>query len=483
MSTSARSRIHTAGVAILVAGWTLLSGVLPRTAHAQDESDSPFDSWARAIADAALPRWEGERVAWPTRTERPSLPRLAESLVFPVAVHGDPGAVGSAERVLEALEFADREFEALGWGGAVGDSGYGGSSSFDLYLIDGAALAESATDARISNDRADGSAESPPRPVGVGFDFPLGFLQLDTESTFAWLDLDRVAAESRFEGRDLLRACVVRAYAEGMVAAADPAEAVAWRRAIGAYLANSLTGSSCAGRALDFAQEHPENALISAAGYGGEAGAMLLEALAQRRSSGFVRELVIAARHWSWDGGDPHGEPDLWDAVFAISEFVGIAITRLIEDMAVQRGLEGAPLMSVLGLAPARRAADVDWTRLPAVPVAGELELDTLGSAYVTVDTHEANRGDVLRVWLRAELGVEWSLLAIRLGEDGVERGRMRAPLRPEPSSYLPIELDGSEARVLIVVMNQPRATPDADYPDERVRGFKLTVDRMRVSD
>jgi hypothetical protein len=87
--------------------------------------------------------------------------------------------------------------------------------------------------------------------------------------------------------------------------------------------------------------------------------------------------------------------------------------------------------------------------------------------------------GDRIRVWSRGEYGTRWALSVLRVGKDGRSLGRMSAPPRKNPSSFLTLELDAETAALLISVTNVSDGIPDADEgaPFE-VRSVALTVDQ-----
>ena len=86
--------------------------------------------------------------------------------------------------------------------------------------------------------------------------------------------------------------------------------------------------------------------------------------------------------------------------------------------------------------------------------------------------------GSALSLWHAGEYGVEWSLVAIRLDPNGRELGRMIAPPRRNPRSYLRLELPAGTAEVVLALTNLSSRIPDADEPDENVRSYRLTIDR-----
>lgn len=465
--------------------WVLL-GAPRAAAQEEDGEEGLLDAWAQAIAEGSMPRWTGPRVAWSAPTPRPEGEGyVARSALAPVAVHAALGVEPArADAVLEALELAHDWMESGGWGAPYADGGRGGDDALDVYLV--RALPEAG--GFEAPAPAPGEPDAvPPRAIRVGWDTPIGWAPLDAVTSFAAIDVIAVDDAS-------LASCAVSAYAQALVAQQDPAEAPAWRRAIGAFVAWQLTGSfGCAEDAIEAQQAAVHQGLVSHAPGSGEGGAMLLAAISARHdgSSGeFVRDLVQGARQWTWEGEGLRAEPDLWHA---IAHFLSLSRTRhtwerLLEEVAVaryftgRRAGRGARSLRVMRAVPGEvPVAETEWSRLPRTPYRGELELEAGGSAYARVDVRAAGPDDVLRVWLRGEHGVEWSMVAVRLDAEGNELGRMRAPVRREPRAYLPVELDPEVASVLVVVTNLSWRRPDADEPDENVRGFRLVLDAQRA--
>jgi hypothetical protein len=443
-----------------------------------------IDAWARAIADSTVPRWAGPRVGWAPPAERPPGEQpAARSVLRPLAVHADPGVdPRRVDRALAALERAHAWMEDGGWGAPRPDGGRGGTDGFDLYLR--ASPIEDAAGSFDQPSPADGEDDEVPlRAIRVAYDAPLGWGALDAVTAFAEVD-----ARGLDEGD--LDACVTSAYAQAVAAELDPAEAPAVRRAIGTFVGYQLTGSyGCAAQAIADAQATPERLLVGHAPGSGEAGALLLALVSARHDRGtgdFIRDLLQGARQWTWEGEGLRAEPDLWHALFHFLEVSRDPLPRVLERLAVARYFAGS--RGGLGTHGVRAIADApgdvpiaaraDWGRMPRTLVRGEIELGSGGSAYALVDVRPAPPASRLRVWLRGEYGVEWSMVAVRLDEDGRAIGSMRAPIRREPRAYLPVELEPGTASVLIVVTNVTMERPEADAPDEAVRGFLLTVDR-----
>jgi hypothetical protein len=483
VSTSGHSpSVATVALVLLLAEPATAGAQTPPTA-----ADGPIDEWARAIVEATAPRWTGPRVEWAPSAPRPIDTIAAESLVAPLAVHADPRIPPErVERALAAMERAHRWLAEGGWGEPYDDGGRGGSGGLDLYL-----RADAIETVPGSFDRTRAAPgendEVPARAIRVGYDAAVAWADLDAVTSFAEVD-SRAAAGS-------LEACVIDATTQAIVAQQDPAEAPAWRRAIGGFVAWQLTGElGCAEGALAAAQSRPDRGLVGHAPGSGEEGALLLAAISARHDAGtgdFVRDLVQGARQWTWDGGLLRADPDIW---LAISHFLEVSrdpLDRVVEELAIARfftgsraGLGAGALGAIVEAATATEVpihGRAEWSgRMPRTLIHGDVELATLGSSYSLVDVRGAGDGARLRVWLRGEFGAHWSMVAVRLDDRGRELGRMRTPVRDEPRAYLPVELDARTASVLVVVTNIPRERPDADVPDENVRGFRLVVDRAR---
>ena len=276
----------------------------------------------------------------------------------------------------------------------------------------------------------------------------------------------------------------------------DPAEAPAWRRATATFLSYLVTGRfGCDEGLVIEHQTASEHGFVSHAPGSGEGGALLLGAISARHdgeTGNFIRDLWNATRQYTRDGCDLHALPDVYHV---IAQGVAIAedpLTRIVEDFGASRYFAGLPSRErataypILGALPRGAAVPVfataDWAHLPRT-MRFDREVEPYGSGYAAIDVRGAPPGARLRVWLRGEFGVEWSLIAIRLDERGDEIARMRAPPRPTPESYLPVELLTGTAEVVLAVTNISARGLDADEPDDFVRSFTLTVDRPHDED
>jgi len=435
-------------------------------AQAQDEEEGVFDEFAEAIAESMAPRWVGPRVDWPERRPRPMALGATPSSLHPLSVHVGPTAHPALARAaLDGLEEAHGWLERNGWPTAPPDGGYGGTPGFDLYLVRDAGAGE--------------------RGVWASWDAPIPWGGLDAVTSFAVIDADAPP--------DRARACAVDAYVQASLLSTDPAEAEAWRVATGTYVAWLLTGHWGCGDGLAERLREPDRGWVTAEPDTGLTGAVFLAMLSARTdglTGDFIRDLWTGAPQLTWEGEGLRAAPDMWQVIYTVMEVGQDPLPRLIEEMAVARffaGGEGrragAPLGVVRSLpedAEVPLVGSTAWASLPRRYEPHGLELEPFGSAYLVVDTADAPAGSVLRVWLRGEYGVGWSLIAVRLGADGTERGRVRAPVRPRtPRSYIPLELTDDETeKVLLVVTNMGARLPDADEPEDMVRAFRLILDK-----
>lgn len=428
--------------------------VTPRVARA----DNPMEEWARWVV-AQRGTWKGQTVPFPPLEARPTDHgwKLC-SLFRPVCVHG-PADMDRATMAawLDAAEWADDLIALGGWPRAFPDGGRGGTQQQDLYLVNDATRA----------------------PLGH-LEVPFLDGNLDGAITFATLPRD-VAPDRR-------AACAVAALVESALFGRDPAEAQAWRQATGAFVAWQATGvPGCDERATTDAQRAPHSGWITDTQLTGAGAAMMLAMLSDRTDGGsgtFVRELWQLARQLTWQGDRLRGSPDLWEALTVALENAHETLPQLMEDFAVARyfarpGMTPAypSLLSLAGDAVVPVSGPVTFAQLPAHLHLGEPPLEVFGSQYVLVDTAGIDPMGRLTVWLRGELGVEWSLVAVRLRADGSESGRVVAPPRRDPRSFFPVELLGETSRVLLVVTNLGKGTPDADVEATRAHAFSVIVD------
>lgn len=430
----------------------------PRTGAAQTMPGAR--AWAEAVVALTTPRWEGPTVARPPEAPRPELPSKLESIRLPVAVHFDETiALARVEAVLAALERAYDALTAAGWPHPPADGGRGGTDGFDLYL----------------------ATERPGSAVAARADASIPWALLDAVTTFAVVDPGMA--------RGTLETCVASAYAEAVLLAMDPAEAESVRRATAEWLAWTETGQpGCHGAILDH-QRDPHRSYLDHEGDHG--GALLLALLSARSDEGTgirIRDAWHLARQASGPAAPRlRGSPDLF---MALDHALSLEGRNLLDDVrwaAAERyfiGRNGARSQrsTLLRELPAGVSvplfAELAFDALPRRTRAHDPPLETFGSAYARIDVQGAPADATLKVWLRGEYGVRWSLQALTLDAKGREIARLEAPIRSEPRSYLPVELSPEVASVVIVVTNLSSRLPDADLPDENERSFELVVGR-----
>lgn len=420
-----------------------------------------LEEWAEMIARAQTPHWAGQRTPWPSHEERPG-PEVFQlrSSLRPVSVHALAGvSPATALRSLEALEAAYDWARVRGWGTAPGDAGAGGTSGLDLYLVAGA------------TDESDARADAP-----VAGEF------LDSMTAFAVVDAD--------VDPDALEACVTSAYVQAVLIGQDPAEARAWRRATGDFVAWLVTGRFGGGAAVVKQQQEPWRGWVlhEGDGAGGALWLAMISARADGGSGSFVRDMWQLARQRTWEGSDLRGAPDLWMAFKKALELAGENLDNFIEEAAVARYFAGEPrraaqapfsLLRQLGVeATVPVLGRGEWAHLPRHLPVTDPAIEPYGSAYGVVDVRGAPPGSRLRLWLEGEFGVRWSFVAVRLDDSGRELARLTAPATRNPRSFLVLELAPGTAEVLLVGTNLSVRLPDADIPDEDVRAFQFVITR-----
>jgi hypothetical protein len=420
------------------------------------------DDYAAAISALTAPIWAGPRAALPIERDRPEALIHGRSLDFPLAVHGAPDA--RPEALEAALRGAGRMFSALrarGWAAPFPDGDLGGGPELDLYLAD--------------------SASAPYEIVSDG----------PTAATY----LDGLITHVRLDGRlplPVLEACAAEAYANALLAELDPAEAPTWRTAVAQYLMWLLDGRFDACTADAPAAQHAPHRGYTAFD-GANAGAIFLAARSLRsddQDGSYVRETWTMARQRTWEGKDEglRASPDLWEAIATSARLLDQSLDQYLIEGALARLALGAParersstLLALGGLGAdyaVPYAYRVSYADLPIRTAPYQPALSPTGSAYTSVDVRGAGDDDRLRIYLRGEAAVRWSLAAVLYDADGRERGHVEAPVRERAwDAYLTVEL-GEVASVIVVVTNLGEYRPDADVPPVDERTFHLVIDR-----
>lgn len=427
-------------------------------------ADDAIDAWASwALAPKV---WKGQTVPVPPPTARPSGAEAAlDSLELPLRVHFAAKDRARGRSALAALERAYVAWRGFGWPLPPLDADRGGSPAFDLYLVPGTRLG---ADAEVDEQR-------------VPSDF-------DAALTYATVSPARVGAQ--------LAACVHSAFAQAVARALEPAESVSLVRATGEYAAFRETGEPGCEDSFVLGQNDAAHSMLGSDGAAAGSGGLFLAMLSERHDAGggeFVRALWELARQRSKglvDADRLRGSPDVWEVLARALELTEARWADEIVEFAAARFFAGrgrgeGAAYRVFAELPSDGAvpllADLADDQLPRhVRTDPEGGIEPLGSVYVRLRLTEAGkcpRGCELRVWLRGELGPNWSLSALRLDARGREIGRTHAPARDVPQAYLPLAITGETQAVILVVTNLPRVTPDADLGAPVPRGVELVLE------
>ena len=391
--------------------------------------------------------WKGPRREPPTETPRPQVPTSARAIAAPLAVHAEAGvSAENIRRALAALERAEGWMRSEGWPSPVADGGLGEGEGFDLYLL-----------------------KAHPEGDAVYADAAVLWSELDAVSAFAVVE-ERQGAE--------LEERVLSLYVQAVLLGLDPAEAESWRRATACWLLRHMDASARCGGALRKQQREPWRSWIAFSAGGGAGGAILLEFLSWRLAAGgstWLRDLWHFARQYTWDAAAGlRGSPDLWAALEQLLKMRGLRIEEMMEELARFRIDPGRRMES---LPPIYRQWNIDTQKMPIRLANRDPALQSYGSAYAYVDLRRAELPQELRIWLRGEYGVRWSLAAIRVGEHGELQGALSTPLRESHQAYLPVQRTPGLSGLWLVVTNMSNRRPDADISDENLRSFQLILD------
>jgi hypothetical protein len=418
------------------ARWALLL-ILLLPASVRAQTIEGIDSWAEAVVGVKAGKWVGQRVPFPTPSSAPASTGHVESLELPVRVHAGVGVdPRRAQRVLESVERIAPVLAAAGWLSPV---------TRDVYVV---ANASHGADA------------------GITWSEPFG--PYDSARAFALVDA-RVPASQ-------LEVCTTQALLEAFLVELDPAEAASVRRASAAYVAWLATGTMGCDDDVERALEHPQSDPFDDPESAG--GALWLARLGERQDhhrGTFLRAMWEFARQRTWEGQGLRASPDLFECIEQALELGQEKLEQVAGELSEQRVLSPFPR----GVAPARPPV-VKWDGLPSQSAA-QLDpvIEPLGARYLWVSLEKPRPGQQLRVWSKGELGARWVLLVTRLNAKGESVGRISAPARKNPNSFLLVELDDRTTDVLVTVTNVGSGRPDADVPHEHLdKAVNILVDR-----
>jgi hypothetical protein len=384
------------------------------------------ESWAEAQVGLSTTKWVGPRVDFPLPTTRPSGGRL-DSLRVPVRVHaGHEVSAARAERVLEVLEGLVPLLDSAGFFASAG--------MHDVYLVANAA-----------------------HGADAGIDLSTPYAPYDGAYAFALLDARTPEAQ--------VEVCTTQAFVEARLYELDPAEAQSVRKASAAYFAWLVTGDAGCDDDWERALEMP--ALDPFADPERAGGALWFARLGARQDQNrgvTLRELWDFARQRTWEGVEKglRASPDLFECIAQLFVLGREELEHVAGELAEQRYLSPYPL----GLAPMQPNV-VHWDALPGREIPEGRVIEQLGASYLWVALDKPRVGEQLKVWSRGELGTRWTLIATRLDARRNVIGRVSAPARRNPNSYVILELDGQTTDVLITLVNVADGIPDADLAND----------------
>jgi hypothetical protein len=419
-----------------------------------------------AIARFMVESTQGKQptVPYPEST-RPELPVAACSIELPVCVHAEGAAAADGQAWLIELEAALAMVGALGFPVPQPDAGRGGTFELDVYLSAPLLGVE-------------------PPPEG-GLHGAIGSSLLDTATAYAKLDPGLPPAQ-RF-------ACAVEAIAEAGLRASDPAESSLASGAVAGFVAYLATGSFGCSDRIEAVQLAPE---LGLAGSEIDAIATLQLALVliSRRHDGgdgeFIREVWQLSRQKSATADALRISPSFFEALDRALKNAGESFELITEEVAIARYFatrgEREGVTQALPVLPASVSVPVvaikPFAELPAHLPVHEPLLGPLGSGYAVIETAGVPAGSRLDVWLRGDLGPRLVLTAVRLDAQGREVGRMTAPPRRLPQSFLPIELSQDTTSVLLVVTALADDLRRLGHVEtEGGFGYRLILDKKKV--
>lgn len=401
---------------------------------------------------------------------RPLVPLALCSLDQPLCVHAGDEHAPEAAAWLSDLEEARALVAAMGFPVPQPDGGRGGTIELDVYL------------APLAAPDPEGPVDNAPRRTSGEVDGPAGASLLDGASSYARID-PTIPAAQRFT-------CAVEAIAEAGLRGEDPAESRLASAAVAGFVAYLATGAfGCVDR-VEAAQLTPESGLAAAETDALATLQLVLVMISRRHDGGdgaFIREVWQLARQKSPEVDALRVSPSFFEALDRALKNAGESFEAINEELGVARyfatrgdrdGGKGA-----LPALPASISVPITtiepYPDLPAHLPVHEPLLGPLGSAYAQIDTSAAPAGSKLQVWLRGDVGPKLVLTAVRLDADGREIGRMTAPPRRLPQSFLPVELESGTASVLLVVTMLAEDMKSLGHLEgEATFGFRLILDK-----
>ncbi len=394
----------------------------------------------------------------PSDADRPpSTPGQVVGIRAPIAVHGVNET--SPEELLAVRDDMEWAFASVvqgrGFAQPIADGIRGGGPELDVYLVRSGPPMSVVPDGLAYGESHDCS------PVVISLRSGLP------------------AAERRH--------LLVQAMAEASLWAANARYNRAFRLGMSAAIADRILRTEMDDDALVQLTRNAERGIFAPTTDDREARGteLFFSHLAQRYDNGtgvFWRNLSYMPAVWS--PGNARfllDEPDAFDALRRLLRDERGGLDGFLLDFATAWAITGSPSdpFDVVGwrendqLAPAP-VRTVSVRDMPAWVVSPR-PLTTTGVAYVSIDTTGLREG-TLNIWFHGARWRRWQLTAVRL--DVFDRSRGTAPSPPvnEGEWSTTIELNASDARVLVVMQDMGTESYDPDHRSNRDGLYSLNL-------
>lgn len=383
------------------------------------------------------------------------------ALRVPVRVHAAAGT--ASEEWTGALRDAERAYEILvdrlHLTAPLFDGTRGGGPELDLYLVDDVSFVRTDADALDYGELWDCS----PSVIRV---------------------------RRGLEPRARMRA-ITEGIAHASLLAADARTPRSYRVAFAAALAARALSEGADEEGLTRAAPLVADGLFSAREDEGARGdAVFFDLLASKYDDPSLTMLrglaVMPVARTGADAGRFADEPDPFDALRRLLRSEPGGFDGFVLDYYAARALTGTPgdrFDSVGFRALAKLAPEPAYTvRARDLPryVTSPRPLAQTGASYVVIDAAGLQEG-TLSLWFHGASWRRWTVTAVRLDALDRDRGRASSPPVNDGEWSTTMELNETDAKVLVVVVDQGNQLADMDRPTNRDGSFSLNMGLSNV--